>query len=294
MKHPNFFIIGAPKCGTTSLASWLGEHSKIFMSAPKEIYYFDTDQNVGEIKSLGQYLHIFKNANNEHLAVGEASVTYLSSHVAAKNILSFNPDAKFIVMLRNPIAMAPSLHLELLWDGWECIEIFDEAWNFRKGRASGTVPKGTYCTVPEFLDYENMCKLGEQVERLLNTVDKKSVLFVVMDDLVINPLGEYNRVLEFLGVPYSGKTKFDVVNARKRSRSLFVRRLTIAMYVLKCKVGLDKSSFGLLNGVDYFNNKRQHQPMLNPLLKQELIDTFRNDVTILSGILGRDLSHWLK
>jgi len=293
VKHPNFFIIGAPKCGTTSLARWLGEDKQIFMSQPKEIYFFDTDMNVGEIKSLDEYLQIFKYATEKHLAVGESTVTYLISRIAVKNILDFNPNAKFIVMLRSPISMALSLHLELLWDGWECIESFDEAWNFRKERASGTVPKGKYCTVPEFLDYENMCKSGEQVERLLNTVDKKLVLFVVMDDLVINPLSEYKRVLEFLGVSYSGKTKFDVVNAQKVARSLFVRRLTIAMYVLKCKVGLDKLSFGLLNEVDNYN-KRSHSPILNPELKQELVDTFRNDVSILSGIMGRDLSHWLK
>lgn len=294
MKHPNFFIIGAPKCGTTSLANWLGGHPQIFMSVPKEIYYFDTDQKIGEIKSLEQHLHIFKNAKNEHLSVGEASVTYLSSHVAAKNILNFNPDAKFIVMLRNPVEMVQSLHHELLWDGWECIEDFEVAWRSRNVRELGKGKSGKYCTYLPFLQYENMCKLGEQVERLLQTVDVKSVLFIVMDDLAADPLHEYKRTLEFLGVSDDGRGSVEAVNIRKISRSTVLRRFTIGLYLLKRWLGMIDISMGILNAIDKINMQRNKAPALRPELKQELVEVFRSDVDKLSGILGRDLSHWLK
>ena len=113
MKKPNFFIIGAPKCGTTSLANWLAEHPRVFFSDTKEPHFFCTDGYTG-VKTLKQYEKLFEDAKPHHLAVGEGSTHYLFSKVAVPNILVYNPDARFIVCLRNPVDMAPSLHSERL------------------------------------------------------------------------------------------------------------------------------------------------------------------------------------
>jgi Sulfotransferase domain len=294
MKRPNFFIVGAPKCGTTSLAKWLGEHSQIFMSNPKEIYFFDTDQSIGKVESLKQYLHIFERAQDKHLAVGEASVTYLSSQVAVTNILAFDPGAKFIVMLRNPIEMVQSLHHELLWDGWECIEDFEVAWRSRNVRELGKGKSGKQCTYLPFLHYEDMCKLGGQVERLLKSVNVKSVLFIVMDDLTKNSLNEYSRALEFLGVPSNESVSIKAGNARKIARNSFIRNITIRLFNLKLLFRLKFLSFGILNTLDQINKTKNKVSPIRPELKQELVDVFRDDVNKLSDILGRDFSHWLE
>lgn len=127
MKKPNFFIIGAPKCGTTSLAAWLAEHPQIFMSPIKEPQFFNKDVGF-PMKSLQAYEKLFKDASSGHIAVGEATVLYLYSKVAVRNILDYNPDAKFIVCLRNPVDMAYSLHEQWFFNGIEDIEDFKEAW----------------------------------------------------------------------------------------------------------------------------------------------------------------------
>jgi sulfotransferase family protein len=134
--NPNFFILGAPKCGTTSLARWLGDHPNIFMAPQKEPHFFNTDDRRG-VATLVEYEDLFRNAQREHVAVGEASVWYLSSSQAVRNILQYNPNARFIVMVRNPIEMAPALHGEMLISGLECIKDFSRAWNAQEERRQG-------------------------------------------------------------------------------------------------------------------------------------------------------------
>jgi len=131
-KAPNFFLIGAPKCGTTSLASWLSEHQHIFMCEPKEPYFFSTDiQAIRSAETLDEYLGLFSKVGETHLAVGEASTTYLRSCVAVPNILEFQPTAKFIVCLRNPIDMVESVHAQLYQGGRESEADLSRAWSLQ-------------------------------------------------------------------------------------------------------------------------------------------------------------------
>ena len=87
---PNFFLIGAPKCGTTSLSLYLKEHPEVFISEPKEPHFFSDDINNGGIKDLTGYLDCFKGAQVECGIIGDASTLYLYSKNAIQNILKFN------------------------------------------------------------------------------------------------------------------------------------------------------------------------------------------------------------
>ena len=85
MKEPNFFIAGAPRCGTTALYTYLSEHKNVLMSEVKELNYFADDfPNMQKIdfKSYQGYLKTFVKADEKHIAVGEASPFYLFSEVA--------------------------------------------------------------------------------------------------------------------------------------------------------------------------------------------------------------------
>ncbi|RLG08342.1 MAG: sulfotransferase, partial [Thaumarchaeota archaeon] len=106
MKKPNFFIVGAPKCGTHAMYTFLKAHPEIFMPERKEFQYFATDLVRGTQYELSEeeYLSYFRIAKDEK-RLGEASTWYLYSKKAASNIKKFNPHAKIIVMLRHPIEM---------------------------------------------------------------------------------------------------------------------------------------------------------------------------------------------
>src|SRR5271168_2527435 len=166
---PDFFIIGAPKCGTTSLAAWLSEHPDIYMSL-KEPHFFNTDHN-RFLNTLEGYERLFVGAGERHAAVGEASVWYLSSSTAVKNILDYSPQARFIVMLRNPVDMVISLHEEQLFTGREDVADFAEAWNLQDQRRNGRrLP--TMVWEPKYVQYGDLCSLGAQVARLLEAVPR--------------------------------------------------------------------------------------------------------------------------
>ena len=124
MKKPDFFILGAPKCGTTSLADWLREHPSIFMCGPKEPHYFNSDSEHHGAVDLPHYESLFEDADDSHLAVGEASVWYLVSETAVDNILQYQPRARFIICIRNPVEMAVSLHDQKRFSGDEPIANF--------------------------------------------------------------------------------------------------------------------------------------------------------------------------
>ena len=293
MKSPNFFIIGAPKCGTTSLAAWLSEHSQIFMSKPKEINHFDTDMNLAITETIEDYLLLFKKANDRHIAIGEASTGYLFSQVAVKNIFEFDPSAKFIVMLRNPLEMLLSLHNQMYQNNYECIKDFETAWRMRNMRKLEKGNVGRLCPNLCFVQYEKMCKLGEQVDRLLKTIKAESTLFILMEDLKLNPSNEYCRVLDFLNVEHDGKYNFAVFNSKHIDRNRWARNIRLYFHIIRKKLRIQPFSFPYL--LKFFVTNYEHQyRQLSSELRQELIDEYRDDVILLSSLIDRDLSHWLR
>ncbi|MEC9341081.1 MAG: sulfotransferase [Pseudomonadota bacterium] len=171
---PNFFIVGAPKCGTTSLAGWLAQHPNILMSSAKEPHYYNTDFGNRHTHSPAEYSRFFKHPPAVCDAVGEASVWYLYSHAAVPNILVDVPAAKFIVMLRNPVEMAPSLHEQQLVNGTEDVADFAAAWRLQTEREAGrSIPR--LCEEPKLLLYGPACRLGEQLQRLYCVAGQEQV-----------------------------------------------------------------------------------------------------------------------
>ena len=106
---PNFFIVGAAKCGTTAWFEYLRTHPDIFLPDQKELPHFCTDYvEEMRIADRSDYLQHFRSASGRK-AVGEGSVTYLYSATAAREIRQFNPDAKILIFLRDQEDQLPSL-----------------------------------------------------------------------------------------------------------------------------------------------------------------------------------------
>lgn len=175
MKKPGFFIIGAPKCGTTALASWLRDHPQVYFSPVKEPHHFNTDHNYVLTPERDQYEALFSGARQEHRAVGEGSVSYLFSNDAVPSIEKYTQfQAKYIVLLRNPIKMAPSHHAHLRFAGDEHIKSFAKAWDYSDARWRGEAVTSR-CPDPRVLAYKKVCLLGAQLERLYRTVPRQRV-----------------------------------------------------------------------------------------------------------------------
>ncbi|MEM9413929.1 MAG: sulfotransferase [Planctomycetota bacterium] len=219
MPEPNFFIIGAPKCGTTALSDYLRDHPRIFMPVYKEPHFYNTDHpKIRGFKDRDKYLALFDEAGDAYDAVGEASIHYLRSEEAVPNILEHHPDAKFIVMVREPVAFLRSWHNQLLYSLMENEKDFAKAWALRIERRTGkSIPVS--CPHPMLLDYEAAASFGAQVERLLSHVAKEQVLFIRFEDFIADNRKWYLAALDFLGVPDDGKTEFARSNPAHQNRS---------------------------------------------------------------------------
>ncbi len=297
-RKPNFFIIGAPKCGTTALSEYLRTHPNIFITRPKEPRYFAKDI-YRPVTNFEDYLALYDSVLSKHIAIGEGSATYLISKVAAKNIKEFSPNAKLIAMVRNPIQMIPSLHSQMLISFEENVKDFEQAWHLQGIRKQGELIPKT-CRSPIFLQYAYAGCLGTQLERLFKVFDKRRVKVIVFDDFAASTKQVYEDVLSFLEVPSDGRSQFPPIKTNKiyrfQSVSRFLRRppkLLMNTYFQMKKI-FNIDSPGFFSKINKLNSKKKERTSISRKMKQELIETFQADIFLLSNILERDLSHWLE
>jgi len=297
---PNFFIVGAPKCGTTALFRYLRLHPNIYMPAKKEPHFFARDLGTyPAIKTMEQYLALFAETHERHQRVGEASVYYLRSAVAIPGIRAFDPEAQIIAMFRNPVDMVYSLHSQLLYWSEEIVADFEAAWRLQERRSRGLdLPTGSRGAF--LLQYAEMGRLGTQVERLLSTFPACQVKLILYDDFAASPRAVYDDVIAFLGLPHDGRAEFPRINDNKRARVAWVRNmirkpppaLREAYRGVKARVGrrrLDAIRHGVIQRLTV-NERREP---LTPSFRVELVEAFRDEVDLLGRLLGRDLSHWV-
>ncbi len=241
---------------------------------------------------LPAYEALFVGASEQHLAVGESSPIYLRCRDAVANILRYNADARFIVMLRNPVEMAYSWHSQLLYGNHENIEDFEAAWNLQDARKAGRrIPR--FCLDVEQLFYGEVCSVGEQLRRVYQRVPAERVHVVVFDDLKADPAGAYCAVLNFLKVPDDYSPVFEAHNpAMTRGRwSGLIRRAWPPLRRLRIALGVRKP-FALARMVDRHTRKVQPRPPLPPHLRHALSEYFHHDIRLLERLTGRDLAHW--
>lgn len=301
MRSPSFFIVGAPRCGTTAMYQYLREHPRIYLARHKDAAFFAEDfAQFRQLRELSDYLALFAGASDEHEAVGEASVYYLASKVAASNIRRFDEDAKLLVMVRNPIDLLYSLHGQLLATFHEDVEEFEEAWRLQADRRRGChVPPS--CLLPVCLQYADIGKLGLQLGRLLKVFPAEQVHVVVFDDFVSDTKRVYEDVLRFLGVQSDQRASFPRVNVNRASRSAAIGKL-----FLRPPPMMRRSfnfAFRMLGEKNYSRIRRlydrtltsaQERKGLSRGFRQEIANEFQDDVRLLSRILNRDLTYWVE
>jgi hypothetical protein len=303
---PDFFIIGAPKCGTTALTEYLRTHPNICFSRVKEPHFFADDFPMRRIdRSLSEYLE--RNFSHfdpqQHQAIGEGSVFYYVSDMAVANILALNPAAKFIYMVRNPIDMAYSLHAQYCFTNFDDVGSFETAWELQEKRAKGeNIPR--YCHEPRLLQYRLLAGLGRHLERLRSQVPDRQLRAVVFDDFVADTARVYEEMLDFIGVPSDGRRTFPVVNENRVQRSRLLGYLAASIpqqaaipHAVHAAARRIKAALGIaqfpLDILSRINAKPIERPPLSESFRCRLVAEFEPDVRLLGRQLNRDLTHWL-
>lgn len=299
--RPDFFIIGAPRCGTTALSTYLAGHPRVGFSRPKETQFFCTDLPGIRFMTAdpNEYLELcFGHCTGKnYLAIGEGSVWNLYSSAAISNILRFNPEARFIIMLRNPIDLCLALYekrRELLQEDQPT---FRQAWRAEEERSQSR---------PRHLEgpfgvagYRDVALLGAQVERAFSLIPPDRRLLILFDDFIADTASVYRQVLDFLGVPDDGRQAFPQINAGQQIEYPRLWHLIWGNLVrfyplvdpLKRKLGIPAlNAYPRLARL--FMNDRPRRSEIPPVLRAEIRSHFDADIKRLSAVIGRDLSCW--
>jgi hypothetical protein len=253
---------------------------------------------VDEIRRL--YLSRFHpNLARDSQAIGDGSVSYLYDPNAIRQALVFDSRAKFIVSVRNPVDMLRSYHARLLFLLDEDEQDFSRAWQLQDERRAGrNIPKR--CREPRLLQYGHVARLGSQIEQLFEVAGRDHCHVVVFDDIVENPGEVYRQLLDFIGVDDDGRREFKIKRSNSGFRSRWLQQIAMnpPPWILRLIELSNARTLNRLKGL----RKRIKQLNKAPAKRQEisndmrttLCEYYRSDVEKLSGLLGRDLSHWVE
>jgi len=282
--EPNFFIVGAPKSGTTNISYYLIQHTQVFMPENLEPYYFarlDIPQNYEReiISDEKKYLNLFKNAKNCK-AIGESSPVYLYCPHSALEIKNRFPNSKIIISLRNPIEIAYSEYFSLKFMGFDKNRSFNELLDASKEQLDQN----------EF-HIDSLLEAGfysKHIKRFQKIFSKNQIKIIIFEEYIKNTIPTINSILSFLDIDKSIAFKTAPKGAYKVPRNFASQKLMnnstfrktakfIIPTVARQKIG------------ERFLVKESSRPVLKQNERQRLKEIYQDDVENLAKLLGRSL-----
>lgn len=226
---PNFVVVGAPKCGTTSLYHYLKQHPEVFLPERKELHYFSFphlrervagpgDESIlaTSCRSLDEYRAYFTGVAGEK-AIGDISPSYFYYAQVASEIRRLLGEPKIIVMLRDPVQKAFSQYMHLIRDARETLG-FANALDAEQGR----IEQG----YSAMWRYAESSLFTARTRRFIEELGADRVKVVLFDDLTADPVGTVADVFRFLGVDPAVRVQLDsTFNRSGAPRSRWVASL---------------------------------------------------------------------
>lgn len=225
---PTFLVIGAARCGTTALTRALGQHPDVFITTPKEPHFFafagepahftgpgdDEMINRSIVTSPTDYAVLFSRAGNTaHRGDGSVSTLYYHDR-AVDNIVRYAPDAKLIVMLRDPVARAYSSYLYLRGRGWETSTTFEDGLRAEADR--------TKAGWHHMWRYRALGQYAAQLTPFIERLGRDRLHVIVHDDFASRPQETMRGVQAFLGLDPRPLDATSRVNEGGEARSSLV------------------------------------------------------------------------
>lgn len=304
---PNFLVIGAQKAGTTALYNHLKQHPQVYMSQIKEPHFFayegeklnfqgPRDLEVMKhmvVSDLGDYEALFAGVSGEK-AAGEASAMYLYSKKAPKRIRHYVPQVKLVAVLRDPTERAYSSFLHMIRDGREPLSDFGEALDVEQERIRENWGP--------IWHYRRMGFYHEQLSRYYETFEPGQIKVYLYEDLNDDPSGVLRDLYSFLGVDdsfvpdVSARYNASGVPRNERLHALhhFLLRPNPVKAALKPFLPRKLRQGLRANLVNTLRNRNLVKPPLPEEARRRLVEEYREDITKLQGLIGRDLSGWLR
>lgn len=287
---PNFLIIGAGSCGTTSLYHYLKQHPQIFMSPQKETRFFafegqdpdfkgPNDKRFAIVTDIETYLSRFNGVSNE-VAVGEASANYLHSADAPKRIYHHIPKVKLIAILRDPVERAYSNYLTALK--------FGETKNFTDSLKAE--PERISKNWSWFWHYKYKGYYYEHLKRYYEIFNESQIKIICYEDFQDEPLKTMEGIFNFLKVEESFIPDMSVRhNKTTHPRSYLLHKLLEKPH--------SDSTWGKSKGIRSIllrANLTSKRPPLEHGIRKAIIKDYQDDILKLQDLIKKDLSSWLQ
>ncbi|MFW6124197.1 MAG: sulfotransferase domain-containing protein [Acidobacteriota bacterium] len=299
-KLPNLFLVGSGKCGTTTIYDYLNQHPDVIMCSPKEPAYFCKDfhkesdefhkkQKFFFFRNKDDYLELFSSAKNQKV-LGEASTLYFLSKVAPRNIYEFNPKAKIIISIRNPVDLLYSVHREYVLRFRENINDFYEALEAEKQRRKGeNIPR--MIPAPSLLFYSEKVKYSNHIQRYLDLFDKEQVKVIIYEEFKEDNAKVTQDIFRFINVDADINIDFKTHRASRKIKSKFLKNTLASPYISQIpkKIIKGKNYYKLRSSFYKVIAKEEPRPQLPPKLKKELMEKYKNEVKKTERLIHRNL-----
>ena len=297
---PNFFIVGAARSGTTSLDRYLAQHPEIYITPKKETHFFadgdfptcfkgpgDERLNRRLIRDEEQYAELFAGVTGEK-AIGESSVFYLCYPASAERIAQTVPEAKIIVLLREPVARTYSSYIFLLRDGRETLGLEEGLHREEERKEQGFEPMWWY---------KELSLYYRQVKHYMDVFGEERVKVLLYEELHANPeqvlrdAFAFLEVREDVGIDTSVRYNLSGVPKSRGIYNLldhFIDKPSALERRIKSLVPLNLRIAWASKIIGMFT----HSVPMNPQMQAQLKAYFAEDVGKLEDLLHRDLSSW--
>jgi len=190
----NFVVAGTQKGGTTALDKYLRVNKAISMATKKEVHFFDNEANFDNTVDYSKY-HSHFESGTKRTILGEATPIYMYWHQAPRRIWNYNPQMKFIIILRNPIERAFS-HWNMERDRNTDDLSFSEAIHAEDSRCKGALP-----LQHRVFSYIDRGFYTEQLKRIWSVFPKEQTLIIKSQDLKYKLDKTLSVISNFLDVP---------------------------------------------------------------------------------------------
>lgn len=276
MGKVNFFVIGQPKCGTTSIFHYFKKHSSVFMTEQKQLYFFAKEHNNyrRQFKDFNtEYYTKYYNYNfedyirrfdfsNEYKVFGDITPDYVYSKNSEKDIHDYNPEAKVVLIIREPLAFLKSFHNQLIQSGREFEKDFLKALSYQERRKEESF-KNDEKTHPLFFQYNQLIDYLQFIQPY-HKLFKDNFKVIVYEDFLENNQQVLNNLCEFLSIePFEELKKIEANKSVTGSGRMNMIKKNNLIRFISSKIPWNLKYWIKNNLLHYLNNSKKENYEFN-------------------------------
>lgn len=295
MISPNTFLIGVQKSATTSVYNWLSQHPEICAPvALKDFEYFTRESYYTDDQLLNNF---YKEVYNNEEVILQGNVHYIFFEESLKRIKEYCPDAKCILILRNPVERAISAYYYAVKFNYEDLPL-EEGFKKESERLNSEDIR-----ILSELTYKHHGLYYKQIKRFYEIFSKDQLEVHLYEDVSDTPEKVTTSIFKFLDVDDKFKPEFKSLNNTGEIKNKLLQKIGFGenpirnFFVRKVlRLFLNEDQWAKLRFYIIHKNtkfkKNDYLENINPDFLKQLKEFFKEDIENLEKLLDKDLSSW--